>query len=247
MLPALKRSLRQARATVCMYNLRAIDQMMWMYRSDNDGWLPHVTDDAAADADAPAPTWYDPLLPGYLTDVSALICPEDPYQAALEDATRAPQHPDWSNASSYGVNDYILGSPNAYLANVERHPPARPVDTMVAADMGPDFGASDGSEPGPYLPHRTQGRLPWSDGYDWGQMQSNGPWITQRHGDSINMLTLGGAVRRVQTSNVMKQPVLDHYDHCAAGKCTFCNELHEEHYSFSHAYTYWWTGPIPKP
>ncbi|MHC4611544.1 MAG: type II secretion system protein, partial [Planctomycetota bacterium] len=35
MLPALKRSLRQAASTVCMHNLRAIDQMMQMYRMES--------------------------------------------------------------------------------------------------------------------------------------------------------------------------------------------------------------------
>lgn len=249
MLPALKRSLRQTRATVCMYNLRTIDQMMLTYRLDNNGWLPHVPDEGSADAEGSIRTWYDPLVPRYLTDMSVLICPEDPFHTFLETASQAPHHPDWGNASSYGLNEFILGSTNSYLANVERHPPRRPVDTVLGADLGPDFGArpGDDGDGGFRIPQRTRGRLPWSDGYDCGQLDSTGPWITQRHGDSINVLTMGGAVRAVRTSELMRREVSAHYDKCAAGDCTFCNVLHEEHYSFAHAYTYWWTGPIPKP
>ena len=249
MLPALKRSLRHARSTVCMYNLRTIDQMMMLYRTDNNGWLPHVPEGDPHEADGTTATWYDPLVPRYAADVAVFICPDDPYHAELEHASRAASHPDWGNASSYGFNNFILGSPDSYLANVERHAPRRPVDTLMVADMGPDLGAhgvSDG-ETGFRMPQRTEGRLPWSDGFDCGQIESTGPWITQRHGNSINVLTLGGAVRTVRTREVINKAVQPYYDKCAAGDCTFCTELQEEHYSFWHAYTYWWTGPVPKP
>lgn len=246
LLPALKRSLRQARSTVCMGNLRALDQVMQLYRTESRGWLPHVPEDDTGDANGVAKTWYDLLIPRYMVGLSVLICPDDPYGNALEIASRAPVHPDWENASSYGLNGIILLSPGSYLANIERNGPRRPSDTLIAADMGPDqtaFAASQ--EPGHGVPLRSQGRLPWSDGYDWAQVESSGPWMTQRHGDSINVLTLGGVVRKVRTRDVMRQVPTAYYDGCAAGDCTLCNDLNENHYSFAHAYTYWWTGPIP--
>jgi hypothetical protein len=54
-------------------------------------------------------------------------------------------------------------------------------------------------------------------------------------------------VRTVRTTELMSVPVEAFYDKCAAGDCTFCNILQEEHYSFAHAYTYWWTGQVPMP
>ena len=143
MLPALKRSVRQAKATVCRHNLRAIDQMMQMYRMESRGWLPHVPEsDPATDA-GPKP-WFDQLVPRYLNDVALLICPEDPYHTILERNARANPHPDWANASSYGMSEFILGSPDSYLANLDRHSPRRPLDTIVLADMvGAGFVNSD--------------------------------------------------------------------------------------------------------
>ncbi|MHC4064138.1 MAG: type II secretion system protein, partial [Planctomycetota bacterium] len=147
MLPALKRSLRQAASTVCMHNLRAIDQMMQMYRMESRGWLPHVTplDDAEeTEADQTQP-WFDLLVPRYLVDFSVLICPDDPYRTVLERAGDMNPHPDWGNASSYGMSDFILASRFSYLAYLDRHPPRRPVDTILLADMGPD-GALPGGQ-----------------------------------------------------------------------------------------------------
>jgi prepilin-type N-terminal cleavage/methylation domain-containing protein len=249
MVPALRRSVRHARATVCMYNLRALDQVMQMYKTESRGWLPHLADAESDDSGETAPTWYDPLVPRYLADLSVLICPDDPFHTALEAASQVATHPDWGNASSYGMNEYILRSTNSYLANVERHGPRRPSDTLLMADLGPDGGLVAGSSGQlPFrIPQRSQGRLHWADGYDYAQIESTGPWLTQRHGDSINVLTIGGAVRSVRTSQLMNEIPAEHYARCAAGDCTFCNASLGEHYSFSHAYTYWWTGPVPKP
>jgi len=245
--PALKRSLRQARSTVCMHNLRAIDQMMQMYRFESKGFLPHMPE-ADSEDDTESKPWFDALVPRYLTDLSVLICPDDPYKTLLERASRANPHPDWSDASSYGMNDFILGSPSSYLANLDRHPPRRPLDTLILADMGPDEGspAEDGLRPLLEL-DRPHGRLSWGDGFDCGAPQPPRPWLTRRHGKTINVLTLGGEVRSVRTAELMNRTIEPYYTRCAAGDCTFCLELEAAHYSFAHARTYWWTGPIPAP
>ena len=198
MLPALKRSVRQAKATVCRHNLRAIDQMMQMYRMESRGWLPHVPEsDPATDA-GPKP-WFDQLVPRYLNDVALLVCPEDPYHTILERNARANPHPDWANASSYGMSEFILGSPDSYLAHLDRHSPRRPLDTIVLADMGPDRVASGGAAPRIGL-DRNRGRLRWDDDYDYGVPDARQSWLTQRHGQSINVLTLGGDVRVMGTA-----------------------------------------------
>ncbi|MHC4091199.1 MAG: type II secretion system protein [Planctomycetota bacterium] len=250
MLPALKRSLRQAASTVCMHNLRAIDQMMQMYRMESRGWLPHVTplDDAEeTEADQTQP-WFDLLVPRYLVDFSVLICPDDPHRTLLERAGDMNPHPDWGNASSYGMSDFILASRFSYLAYLDRHPPRRPVDTILLADMGPD-----GALPGGQLADlfsgldRNYGRLPWDDGFEYGNIEAPHSWLTRRHGKSINVLTLGGEVRSVRTAELMTQSIQTYYEPCAAGDCALCLDLEVAHYSFAHAQSYWWTGPVPIP
>ena len=248
MLPALKRSLRQASSTVCMHNLHAIDQMMQMYRMESRGWLPHGSGADSTDDDQPGP-WFDPLVPRYLTDLSVLICPDDPFASLLERASRLAPHPDWNNAASYGMNDFILSSPSTYLANLDRHPPRRPLDTLLLADMGPDDGVPNGDGLSPWLDlDRNQGRLSWSDGFEWGGAEDSRSWLTRRHGRTINVLTLGGQVRSVRTAELMTRTILSYYSNCAAGDCTFCLGSEDVyHYSFAHARTYWWTGPVPLP
>ncbi|MFQ5492382.1 MAG: hypothetical protein ACE5GE_16855, partial [Phycisphaerae bacterium] len=70
-------------------------------------------------------------------------------------------------------------------------------------------------------------------------------WLTKRHGRSINVLTLGGAVRSVATEEPMKRTIRTYYEPCAAGACTFCLELNSAHYTFYRSRTFWWTGPVP--
>jgi hypothetical protein len=181
--------------------------------------------------------------------MSVLICPDDPFRHTLERASQAVSHPDWVNASSYGMNEFILGSPDSFLANIERHQPSRPWNTLLLADLGPDSESvvAAKGEAAFWIPQRSEGRLPWADRYEYAAVESPEPWLTQRHGRSINVLTLGGAVRAVRTSHLMRQPITSYYAACAAGDCTFCNELVEDHYSFYHASTYWWTGSVPEP
>jgi prepilin-type N-terminal cleavage/methylation domain-containing protein len=249
LLPAFRRSIQQARATVCAGNLKAIDQMMQIYRLETGGWLPHIPQDQPDAPDAPEPAWFDMLKGRYLVDLSVLICPDDPCRVALEWAARTNGLGGQANASSYGYSEFVLGSPGSYLAYVDRYSPRRPLDTLILADMGPDNGPSQA--PAGALayttPDRNEGRLPWSDGRDLGDVDLSGPWLTRRHGNSINVLTLGGAVRSVRTTELMRQAPVEYYDFCAAGSCTFCLDLHARHYSFAHTRTFWWTGPVPTP
>lgn len=245
MLPALKRSIRQARQTVCAHHLKAIDLMMHIYRTESRGWLPHIPDEPFTDPDAPPRFWFDMLLSGqYLSDPAVLICPDDPYRTTLEQIARSASQSESAHFSSYGMSEVILASPGAYLAHVDRHQPQRPLDTMLLADMGPDLTSGLGGAYVPVIsaPARNRGRLPWTDGAEY----MTSPWLTQRHGVSINVLTMGGAVRSVRTTELMRQPIASFYPRCAAASCTFC-ELEEPHYSFAHSRTYWWTGPLPLP
>ena len=259
MLPALQRSIRQARSTVCMHNLRAIDQVVQIYRLEHKGWLPHLRrSNVEVPTQATLP-WFDMLVPHYLKDLDILVCPDDPHRSILKGAALSKSPLGWSNASSYGMNAFILRSnefgsrtSSAYLANVDRYPPRRLQDTLLLADMGPDY-----PETAPITgttfraPIRNGSVLSWSDAASYTEVEKRNPWLTRRHGKSINALTLGGSVRPIATAELMNKTPMEYYPSCAAGGCTFCTDLCGQqlgaHYSFAHNQTYWWTGPVPTP
>ncbi len=93
---------------------------------------------------------------------------------------------------------------------------------------------------------RNHGQLPIDDGYDPGQSVQVPPWLTGRHSGSINVITLGGAIRSVRTESLMTEPISDYYEDCALGGCTVCSQLALPHYNFSAAGIYWWTGTLPR-
>lgn len=259
MLPALKQSLIQARSTVCMHNLRSLDQVLQMYRLENQGWLPSIASDStpgqagrsegrSKNKDSKRPeTWFSRLAPRYLNSLGVLLCPDDPYASYLEVAHPNKPSPISDRVASYGMNDFIFSSPGSKLAHVDRYPPKRPADTLLIADMGPDAGyAVHGYDPSdPKDKKRRQGRLGWSDGFQYGSVNQYVSWLTQRHSRGINVLTLNGAVRHVSTKEPMKRAIRPYYDRCAAGACTFCLELNSAHYTFYRSQTYWWTGSVP--
>ncbi len=248
MLPALKRSIRQARTTVCMHHLRVLDQLLQMYHTENRGWLPVPSEDDLAPCQS-QPAWFDLLVPRYAADLAVMVCPEDPYGTFLHVAN--PEVPKYyqQRASSYGLNGFILASPQGMLASVEHRRAKRPLDTLFLADMGPDRGSKKNPSSMPGLAGGAPGYgcLSWSDGFGYDSVDPYQSWVTQRHARGINVLTMGGAVRLVPTKELMSRTIRDFYEPCAAGECPLCLELHLPHYSFYHAQTYWWTGSIPKP
>lgn len=235
--PALGRSMRQASAAVCMHNLRELDRALQAYRLDNRGVLPDVVDPAGADADDPyGQAWYGRLVPKYLNDRSVLICPADPARGSIDTAVSLDHHPDPANVSSYGMNDLIRV---AGLENIERNGPSKPLETILLADAGPD-SHSFGSQ---YL-SRQGGRLPWDDSYHPGLAGLTRSWLTDRHFGHINVLAIGGAVQRVNTSSMMAERVVNFYPDCASGGCTLCTGHAIAHYSFAAYRLFWWTGPL---
>jgi prepilin-type N-terminal cleavage/methylation domain-containing protein len=238
LVPSLGRAIRQAEDTVCMHNLKEVYQSLQVYRLDHDGWIP-ISDGQAGQA-LPN-SWFGKLYPHYLHDPELLRCPADPMQPGLTDFAHV-------SGSSYGLSDFLQSSPQGFLANLDRRQPRRPMDTLLIADVGPDATyAAAGANLGPWVAHRTSGRLPWDDSFSEGNSEVVLPWLTSRHSGSINTVTLGGSLRRVPTLDLMGGTILTYYATCAAGDCPLCTELHMPHYSFAHAGTFWWTGPVPQP
>jgi len=248
LLPSLKRSMKLASATVCQYGLREIGHGITMYRLENDGWMP-VVDPAPAVSATGGPAdnaaWFVKLFPTYLQDPLILACPDDPYGHRMNISREKMRDPVVADYPSYGINSFMLTYGDGMLSNIDRHQPTRPMDTILVADLGPDeirhTGPSATSANGP---ERNGSLIMWGDGYD-PFVRGARPWVTTRHNQGINMLTITGGVREVRTADILRSPILRRYENCAGGGCTLCTELEWFHYSFAQQHLYWWTGPTP--
>lgn len=251
LLPSLKRSMDIAKATSCKYNLKEIGKTLLMYQYESNGWLPVPAaalmnnNSNTAGAGADSDPWFARLFPTYLSDIAVLQCPKDPYAYRITGASPGTSVAGLADQASYGINDFMLTAAGGYLANVERHAPKRPLDTILVGDLGPDVNNNTGRRSAINGPSRSGGLMSWADGYDPFNDTYAPSWLTVRHGTGIHMVTLNGTVREARTLELMRTPIKPFYPGCAAGGCTFCNELNTPHYSFAKEHLYWWTGPIP--
>jgi type II secretory pathway pseudopilin PulG len=261
-LPALKRTVQQARSAVCKHNLRQIHLALQTYQLDNDGWLPVNDPNTPVASGWPGGNgqmqpWFAPLYPTYLGDLMVFACPEDPYRFRLLRAQYLLNDPDVADFPSYGISSVIMRGGGGLLANLDRYQPTRPLDTVFLADAGPDFimGALPSSaDPVDVGPARNGCMLSLNDAAD--PLHEGYPWLTDRHGFTMNTVTIGGSVREIHTSELFKSEVLPHYPNCDAGGCTFCRLFSNpslrpsgyeppSHYSFWRDRLFWYTGPWP--
>jgi len=246
MIPSLKRSTDMASATVCRHHLRELGRSLDMYRMENDGWLPVAAPVMPSPMmrDNPEP-WFGKLYPTYMPDPMVLRCPKDPFGFRMASVSTRMRDPEVADFASYGLNNFIMTFGGGRLAQIDRNTPRRPLDTILAADIGPDIvGATPYGET-PVGPSRNDSLLMWSDGFDPFGAAKVSPWVTTRHGDGIHMLTLAGGVRDVHTKVVLRAPVQLRDPRCTRGGCTLCTYLKVFHYSFAKDQLFWWTGPVP--
>lgn len=236
LIPSVRRSMRQASSMVCMHNLQEINRALHSYRLDNNGWLPDVVESDAAITDPQGAAWYGRLTARYLGNSKVLECPADPASPMSAARDGLPTHHDPANASSYGMNDVIRA---AGLQNLDRNSPRVPLETIMLADLGPD-NVSDG------WVRRNGGWLPWDDSYHPAVTGLRDSWLTGRHVGHINVLTIGGSVSKVRTTELMEDRITNYYGNCASGGCPLCNDYSLPHYSFAANRLYWWTGAIVK-
>ncbi|MGD2111035.1 MAG: hypothetical protein PVI86_16785, partial [Phycisphaerae bacterium] len=225
LLPSLKRSMALANNTVCMHNLREIGQAMMAYRVENDGWLPSAEEEQnplQIQAVAEPDPWFVKLFPTYLNDPLILGCPADPYKFRLVKMHSRLRGPELADSSSYGINSFITQAGDGYLAQIDRHQPSRPHETILLADMGPDEYVNqkqvriDGEIQLLRGPERNAGYMSWDDGFDPFAQEPNLPWLTKRHGRGINVLTLAGGVRSANTADLIDRPIERFYSAGAA-------------------------------
>lgn len=251
LLPSLRKSIRQASATVCMHNLRQLGQAIDFYKLDNNGWVP-ITDGADDELSTSLQfsVWYEKLVPTYLNDPAILVCPEDPLRPWLLNSDALNSYNPASVASSYGMNELILASPGQYLCNLDRYRPRWALTTLLVADTGPDVLFSGHTSSSMLMlegSNRRNGLLPWDDNYEPGAPSDHKPWITERHLGGMHVLMLGENVQKVATRSLMGETIKSYYPRCAAGDCALCIGLKLPHYSFASSQVYWWTGPVPAP
>ncbi len=268
LLPSLKRSMVLARGAVCMHNLREVGQGLRLYQLENDGWLPGSEAATGPTEEGSAKeAWFVPLCQSFL-DPASLACPSDPFRYRMLQAQDRVKDPAVADYSSYGINSLVVYGRGGSLADVDRHMPTRPLDTIAVADLGPDQRVSSAVQSGPVPtapgkptkslsravspagrvgPSRNRGMLSWDDGYDPLAFDTPPTWLTSRHAGGVNMLTLVGGVRAARTIDLRRRPVRRYYPDCAAGGCSLCtasqvNQVY--HYSFAQDRLYWWTGPV---
>ncbi len=259
LLPSMRLARQKAQTVACASNMRQTLLAMMMYQEDYQGSLPPNAWSEAAWYVPKRDLWFYKLVPDYLNDPDALICPGDPFrdQFDFEAVFRGRPHSNGRVAScGWGLNYLLRHFGEPYSFNIEKFPPTRPRETILLAEVGPDdeirlTSAYGGG--GAATPWRDAGRLVWDDGARaW---YANKPtWLTARHLGGINMASMEYAVKWVPTRRILESPIETVYDvghplgDCKGGDCYFCNYHHytdATHYNFSRSKLYWWTGPIP--
>lgn len=246
LVPSLGRARQQATEIYCQNNVKQIGLAIRAYMHDYNGWAPVTTGfENAPGETGPPSAWYH-KLGDYLVNSAVFACPADPAGRFLKADSSMGLRSNGVPLSSYGLNEFILNSPNQELANLERYRPKRPHNTLLAADMGPDAVYAGTGGPTFMGANRTTGLLPWDDGYEPGDPQRQESWLTERHQGGINVLTVELGVHNVSTRVQMGQVIQPTYGDCLAAGCTLCL-LSTPHYSFAASDEYWWTGPAPPP
>ena len=266
LLPSIQRAREEAKAVVCMSNVRQVLLSLSMYQQDYNGSLPENAWSESAWGVAKSDLWFYKLFPDYLGNPDALICPADPfgdqfdfdawYHGKIHMSGRVP-------TCGYGYN-YLLrhngmGNPRSF--NIEKFPPTKPEQTILLAEVGPDDamqlqGLYGSSGSGGGTPWRDGGRLVWDDGARyWLNLDKHETWLTTRHVDGIIMAAMDMSVKRVPTIDILASPIEAIYEaghplgDCMSGDCYFCNYVTSAdatHYNFSRSKLYWWTGQVPR-
>jgi len=270
LLPSLGRARKQAEAAACGAGLQQIMLALRMYQDEHHGSLPCTYAPGGYDGSAWSEAawscpnrelWFYAIVPKYLSNPQALICPGDPFRRTFDFEKR--DDPTVA-ACGYGMNYVLRHFPttgsrsHSYLFNTDRYAPLWPARTILLADVGPDDGTPplcqlEGSADA-FLarPWRDGGRLVWNDGVRaW---YTSSTWLTTRHIGAINMSTLDGHVQRVSTIKHVKWAPTRTNAACwglilpsRKYVCFLCNEntYDSYHYQFHEQQLWWWTGAIP--
>lgn len=255
LIPALKRQISSANATMCMSNLNVIYEGLTSYGMDNGGWWPERQVGTQAGLIKDSNVWINLIaVDKYVDEISRFTCPGDINAPRRDSMTEEFLRRQIGNAPSYGLNQLTWREHDVAPSDdpgIKREP-AFPARTILLADLGPDIPEGD-------LPKdeverrrilelaRDAGRLVADDGFRLGAVRSPGSWLTARHGRTINLMAMGGNVsvgKSHDVSKMMTELPEKYYDDCATGpgECTFCNVFHAAHYDFSGSGLYWWTG-----
>ena len=286
LLPSMKDAREQARTVVCQSNNKQIYIGMRSYMEDFNGYLPYhiwsesAWGEASNDMAYKKDLWFYRLFPKYVGDGKVYQCPSDPFRGNFDYEAETPSGGPRSNTAvdscGYGINYGLRHFDPTYdndwqLYRIEgKSGPRRLDSTILMAEVGPDTSRKTQPLPGypsspgfngEGLPWRDGGRLVWDDGKrGWlpGDWQT---WLTARHRGYINMMSMDGAVKKVRTREMLRQPIRglyrglaglpDCYGRLVSGGnttyiCPLCH-VNENHYTFARDNLWWWYGPFPRP
>lgn len=263
LLPSLKNAREQAQGVACAAGIRGVSTALFMYRSEFNGFVPH---NLWSERDWPIcystgikvnkkHLWFYKLFPKYLQDPDVLICPGDPFRKKFDFEARHSNVPHTNTLAmscgvgmSYTIREIGGDNPNSF--NLEGYGPKRPYETIMLAEVGPDNDNATAplydSTPNTGRPWRDGGRLLYDDGRrGW---YAGPTWLTTRHNGRINIAAMDGSIQRPMTRlphlldpNQIKG---QYPTTCKPGDCAYC-ATNTDHYDFSHARLWWWTGKVP--
>jgi len=141
LLPSLSRARSQARASVCMSNLRQIGFVVYLYANDYDGYLPpayepdnstHWWGQKLSDGIDHTKGFVWPYLRSELKKKSVYECPAQRY-GSYRLQTKPPSEPDdpkWIT-STYGYNGYYLSPEKSAWWPSIHHRPWQKITTVI--------------------------------------------------------------------------------------------------------------------
>lgn len=145
LLPALAKSNRLAKATVCQSNMRVMSQALQMYADNNEGRFPQVGFAHGGSGIDPERAWYNTMAREY-GDQNVLRCPTD---QSPHWSTPVPGTTDRFRLLSYASNFYMTGEimDTQDLLVTTRIP--RPSTTCYWAELAEqgEFAAADHVHP----------------------------------------------------------------------------------------------------
>lgn len=250
-LPALKRQVEAGRSARCVDNLNRIGRGLFLYQFDHDGWWPQRRIWTQAGLVKDQNVWISLIVETkYVAEARTFCCPSDPNAAQQDSTTPAFFRRLVGLAPSYGMNQLTWRRYDTAPGDDDgmKRKPSRPERTLLLADKGPDYRleelpAEDRDKRAFLELARDAGRLPADDGFRIGVVEPPRAWLPMRHGDSVHLSVMAGAVTTSHPAGRWQtQPLAKYYDDCATGDCTFCNVWAAPHYDFSASRIYWWTG-----
>ncbi len=219
LMPALSQAKQQARAAVCMSNLKQWGQIWYLYTTDNDGKFPKLQ--SPGNLTPPwRGAWREILLP-YYEESEIFVCPSaekhDQWLHGSNDTCWDVPDSDvrsiaGGNTGSYGVNGWLYNLPDdpAYVvglfgvsAQEARDVILRNTEVKYSSEvplMADSIWVGAVPKETDFAPDKTVGKdyVPMAAGHQMSR------FCVDRHNGAINVVFLDSSVRKVRLTELWK-------------------------------------------